>query len=255
MSPEIVFENVSFRYPESETDTLKNISFTIKAGEKLALVGRNGAGKTTLVKLLCGLYRPTSGDITISGHSIYEYNRDEYYTLLSVVFQDICLIPVSIAKNITLCEQSRINRQRLEKVLRDSGLYDKVMSLPGKENTLLMKSIHEGATDLSGGEKQKLALARAIYKEGNIMILDEPTAALDPIAENELYQKYSELTACATSVFISHRLSSTRFCDRILFLEEGEIVEEGNHEELMYLGGRYANMFDLQSHYYKEAVK
>lgn len=251
-SPEIVFDHVSFHYPQSDNDTLKDISFSIKSGEKLAFVGLNGAGKTTLVKLLCGLYRPTDGKITIAGHDISEYNRDEYYTILSVVFQDICLMPVSIAKNIALCEQSKINTEKLNKVLLLSGLYDKVQTLPKKENTLLLKSIHDDATDLSGGEKQKLALARALYKGGNIIVLDEPTAALDPIAENEMYQKYNQFTAGATSVFISHRLSSTRFCDRILFLENGRIVEEGTHDSLIQLGGKYANMFELQSHYYKE---
>jgi ABC-type multidrug transport system fused ATPase/permease subunit len=251
-SPEIVFNNVSFRYPQSENDTLKNINFTIKQGEKLAIVGLNGAGKTTLVKLLCGLYRPTEGKITIAGNDISEYNRDEYYTLLSVVFQDICLMPVSVAKNIALCEQNKIDSGRLDNVLKLSGLFDKVQTLPHKESTLLLKSIHDEATDFSGGEKQKLALARSLYKGGNIIVLDEPTAALDPIAENEMYQKFNRLTSGATSVFISHRLSSTRFCDRILFLENGEMTEEGTHESLMQLGGKYQNMFDLQSHYYKE---
>lgn len=255
-SPEIIFSDVSFRYPKAENDTLKHLSLKIKKREKIALVGLNGAGKTTLVKLLCGLYRPASGHITVGGHDILEYNRDEYYTILSVVFQDICLMPVSVAKDIALCEQKKIDYTRLEKALRLSGLYEKVQSLPQKEETSLLKSIYEDATDLSGGEKQKLALARALYKGGNIIILDEPTAALDPIAENEMYQKYSELTSGATSVFISHRLSSTRFCDRILFLENGEIVEEGSHNELMKLGGKYAELFEIQSHYYKkEAVK
>lgn len=252
--PEIVLENVSFRYPNSQSDTLKNINLIIKPGEKLAIAGLNGAGKTTLVKLLCGLYRPTKGRITVSGHAIEEYNRDEYYSILSVVFQDICLLPVSIAKNIALCEQGQMNNTILKKVLKLSGLYDKVQSLPKKEDTLLLKSIHEEAIELSGGEMQKLALARALYKGGNIIILDEPTAALDPIAESEMYQKYNQLISDATSVFISHRLSSTRFCDRIIFLEDGEIIEEGSHEELMGLSGEYADMFNIQSHYYKEEV-
>ena len=253
-APEIIFENVSFRYPKSEKDALKNINIKIKPGEKIALVGLNGAGKTTLVKLLCGLYRPTRGHITVGNHRISEYNRDNYYKLLSVVFQDIHLMPISIAKNIALCKEKLIDWECLGKVLKLSGLYDKVQSLPKKEHTLLLKSIYDDATDLSGGEKQKLALARALYKGGKIIILDEPTAALDPIAENEMYLKYNELTSDATSVFVSHRLSSTRFCDRILFMENGEIVEEGTHDELMKLNGKYANMFNIQSHYYKEAM-
>lgn len=249
---DISFENVSFRYPKSESDTIKNLNFTIKKGEKIAVVGLNGAGKTTMVKLLCGLYRPTAGSIRINGEPIEKYNRDEYYTLLSVVFQDICLMPISVAKNIALCEEKYIDKTKLKKVLKLSGLYDKVQSLSEKENTLLLKSIHDNATDLSGGEKQKLALARALYKDGQLIILDEPTAALDPIAENEMYIKYNELTSGRTSVFISHRL--TRFCDRILLIENGEIVEEGSHYELMKFEGKYANMFELQSHYYKEGV-
>jgi ATP-binding cassette, subfamily B, bacterial len=253
-SPEIRFDNVSFRYFQSEGDTLKKLNFTVKQGEKIALVGLNGAGKTTLVKLLCGLYCPTEGNIIVGNEDITNYNRNEYYTLLSVVFQDIFLMPISVAKNIALCEEKYIDKKRLDKVLKLSGLYEKVQSMPKKENTLLLKSIHDNATDLSGGEKQKLALARALYKDGKIIILDEPTAALDPIAENEMYLKYNELTKGATSVFISHRLSSTRFCDRILFLENGEIIEEGTHTELMKLGGKYAVMFNLQSHYYKEVV-
>ena len=254
-APEIVLRNVSFRYPNSENDTLKNINVSIKKGEKIAIVGLNGAGKTTLVKLLCGLYSPTSGEILVDGKSIFEYNIEQYYSILSVVFQDIILMPASIAKNIALCEEENINKSKLERVLKLSGLYDKVNSLEEKENTLLLKSIHENATDFSGGEKQKLALARALYKSGSIIILDEPTAALDPIAENEMYQKYNELTKSATSVFISHRLSSTRFCDKILFLENGKIVEQGSHYDLMAMKGKYAELFEIQSHYYNEGGK
>ncbi|MGZ9585674.1 ABC transporter ATP-binding protein [Paenibacillus marinisediminis] len=254
-SPEIEFDHVSFSYPNSESVTLKHLNFKVKKGEKIALVGLNGAGKTTLVKLLCGLYQPTEGAVKVGNVNITEYNRDEYYTLLSVVFQDISLLPVSIAKNIALCEEKQIDSERLEQVLKLSGLYEKVQSLPKHENTVLLKSVHDHAIDLSGGENQKLALARALYKGGKIIVLDEPTAALDPIAENEMYLKYNELTSGATSVFISHRLSSTRFCDRIFFLEHGEIVEEGSHSELMKLGGKYADLFNLQSHYYKEVVE
>ena len=248
----IEFRNVSFRYSKSENYTIDNMNVTIKKGEKIAIVGLNGAGKTTFVKLLCGLYRPTEGQIYADGCDITSYNRDEYYKLFSVAFQDIYVMPISIAKNIALCDDEEIDHQGVISVLKLSGLYEKIHSLPKGMDTLLLKSIHEEATELSGGEMQKLALARALYKDGKIIILDEPTAALDPIAENEMYLKYDELTRSCTSIFISHRLSSTRFCDRILFLENGKIVETGTHKELILLNGKYAEMFEIQSHYYKD---
>ncbi len=253
-APEIVLQNVGYRYPGNSENTLKGINLTIRPGEKIAVVGLNGAGKTTLVKLLCGLYRPTEGEITVAGHPIRDYGIDEYYAMFSVIFQDILFMPVSIAQNIALKETRDIDREKIGEVLKLSGLYEKVQSLPEKEDTLLLKSIVDGAVDLSGGERQKLALARALYQNGPVMILDEPTAALDPIAEHEMYQKYNELTKESTSVFISHRLSSTRFCDRILFMEHGEIVEEGSHDALMRAGGKYADLFRVQSQYYQEEV-
>ncbi|MFR1518588.1 MAG: ABC transporter ATP-binding protein [Clostridia bacterium] len=248
----ITYSHVSFSYNgQQENAVLRDINFTIHKGEKVAIVGLNGAGKTTLIKLLCGLYHPSAGTIAVDGVPIDEYNRDAYYSLFSVVFQDIILMPISFAKNIALCEEERIDYARLTHVLKLAGLYDKVQSLPEQERTLLMKSMHENSIELSGGEQQKLALARALYKNGQIIVLDEPTAALDPIAENEMYRKYHELTAGRTAIFISHRLSSTRFCDRILYLENGQIAETGTHDELLRKNGKYAALFRTQSQYYE----
>jgi len=251
---EIEFRNVSYIYPGAEDFTLKNINLKIKKGEKLAIVGENGAGKTTLVKLLCGYYYPTEGEIYINGKSLPEYNIEEYYTMFAAVFQDIGLLPVSIEEFISSqnADSGEIDTAKLIKVIGQAELDGKVGSLSNGVKTMLMKSVYDDAIDLSGGEKQKLMLARALYKNAPCIILDEPTAALDPIAESNLYQKYNELTQDKTSVYISHRLASTRFCDRIVYIENGGIAEHGTHDELIKSGGRYANMFDLQSHYYKE---
>jgi ABC-type multidrug transport system fused ATPase/permease subunit len=198
------------------------------------------------------LYRPTNGNVLVNGNDITSYNRDEYYTLISAAFQEIYVLPISIAKNIALCNDVNIDRERVKNVLVLSGLFQKVSSLIKGIDTFLLKAIHEEATELSGGEMQKLALARALYKNGKMIVLDEPTAALDPIAENEMYLKYNELTNNRSSIFISHRLSSTRFCDRIFFLENGKIIEEGSHNKLISINGRYAEMFGIQSYYYKK---
>jgi ABC-type bacteriocin/lantibiotic exporter with double-glycine peptidase domain len=249
---DIEFENVSFIYPKSEKNVLDNLSFKIIKGEKIAIVGNNGAGKTTLVKLISALYQPSGGNIKINGKNIAEYNRDEYQSIISPVFQDIYLFPASIAENIVLCDKSDININKLSKAIQFAGLQNKIDNLPDGYNTLLIKSVEDNAIELSGGEKQKLALARALYKDGLMLILDEPTAALDPIAENEIYLKYNEFSKNKTSIFISHRLASTRFCDRIFFFFFVNITETGSHYELMAKNGRYAEMFNIQSHYYRE---
>ena len=252
LPPEIELRGVSYSYPEAEKPTLKDVNVTIRAGERIAIVGANGAGKTTLVKLICGLYSPTEGEILLNGRPIGAFNRDEYFTLISAVFQDIYLLSSSIAQNITQEPPDKIDGDKVRRCLELTGLKSKTDSLPDKEDTLLVRAVHPDAAELSGGEKQKLAMARALYKDAPILILDEPTAALDPLAENEVYQKYAELTEGKTSVYISHRLASTRFCDRILLIDGSVIAEQGSHDDLMSLGGVYANMFSVQASYYKE---
>lgn len=249
---EIELKNLTFSYDETEKPSVDNLSLKINKGEKIAIVGVNGAGKSTLVKLICGLFIPNEGRILINGIDSRLFNRDEYYRLFSTLFQDCALLPATVAKNIALCEENKIDRKRLSECMRLAGILDKVESLPQKENTLLVREVHEGAVAFSGGELQRLLLARALYKDAPIIILDEPTAALDPIAENDMYLKYSELTKDKTAIYISHRLSSTRFCDRIILLDDAKIVETGTHEELLALGGKYAEMFETQSRYYRE---
>lgn len=251
----INLKNISYCYGSNEPPALKNINLYIKSGEKIAIVGANGAGKTTFVKLICGLYRPSSGEIEIGGHNLEDYRKDVLYELFAPVFQDVRLLPVSIEKNITLCESKLINREYLNTCLALSGLNEVIAKLPDGLDTLLVRDMDEKAVQLSGGEQQKLMLARALYKNAPIMILDEPTAALDPVAENHMYLKYNELTQGKTSIFISHRLASTRFCDRIILIDQGEIIEVGTHEELLAAGKNYAEMFEIQAQYYKSTME
>lgn len=246
----IEFKEVSFAYPAAEKSTINNMSFKVNKGENIAIVGENGAGKTTAIKLLCGLYYPTEGDILINGESSRNFSSDSYFDLFSAVFQDHNFLPMTIAENI--CAASDYDKEKLYAALEKSGIMDKINSLEKKENTLMVKDVYKEAADFSGGEKQKLLLAKAIYKNAPVLILDEPTAALDPIAENELYLKYNEMTDNKISFFISHRLSSTRFCDKILFIKDGTIAESGTHEELMAQKGAYHRMYQIQSYYYKE---
>ena len=248
----IEFRHVSYQYPKGEQPVLQDISFQIAAGENISLVGLNGAGKTTLAKLMCGLLLPDEGEILIDGHPLGEYNRDELYTLFSIVPQNYTILPTTIAENVAFRDRSEIDEARLLLCLEKAGIADKILSLPKGIDSMLDKQYDADAVNFSGGELQKLLLARAIYRDAGVLILDEPTAALDAIAEDRMYQSYRELTNRTTSVFISHRLASTRFCDRIYLLDGAQLAESGTHEELMAQGGRYRELFDIQSKYYKE---
>lgn len=251
----IELRNVSFQYENAKEAVLKNINLTMHAGEKLALIGLNGAGKTTLVKLICGFYEPTEGEIYINGNPKSSYSQKDYISKVSVLFQDSFVFPLSLDENLTGCVSEAVSEESLREALEYSGFSEAYHRCGQKGKTMLVREVNENATDFSGGEKQKLLFARALYKQAQILILDEPTAALDPIAENELYQNFGRAAKDHTVLFISHRLSSTRFCDRIILLEGAHIVEEGTHEELMRKCGRYSELFEIQSKYYKESYQ
>ena len=248
---ELRLENVSFRYPGAEADTLHGIDLTVHPGERLAVVGLNGAGKTTLVKLLCGFYDPTEGRVLLNGEDIREFNRQEYYTLFTAVFQKFSVLEATLEENVAQTREG-IDEARVRECLEKAGLTERVAALPDDLKTHIGRQVFDDGVLLSGGEMQRLMLARALYKNAPILLLDEPTAALDPIAENDIYQKYAAMTVGRTSVFISHRLASTRFCDRILLIDGGVIAEQGSHEELLARGGKYAGLFEVQSKYYRE---
>ena len=250
---ELRMENVSFRYPAAGKDTLSHISLVLHPGEKLAVVGLNGAGKTTLIKLLCGFLDPTEGKVLLDGRDIRDYNRRDYYKMFSAVFQNFSLLATTIAANVAQTETG-IQMSRVKNCIAKAGLTEKIESLPGQYEEKLNRDIHEDAVMLSGGETQRLMLARALYKNAPFVMLDEPTAALDPIAEADMYNKYHEMTMGRSSVYISHRLASTRFCDRIILIEDGQVTEEGTHEELMAQKGHYAELFEVQSKYYRKEV-
>ena len=249
---DIEFRNVGFRYTENSAKILDGLSFHIGANEKVALVGVNGAGKTTIVKLLCGFYKADDGEILINGFNIDLFRRADLYTLFSAVFQDICILPVTAGENISFAKISDSDEERLLRCLEIAGVKDEIMKHEKKLGAPMLKAISEDGIVLSGGQQQKLLLARALYKDAPMLILDEPTAALDPIAESEVYEKFHEVTENKTAIYISHRLASTRFCDRILMLKDGKIIESGSHNDLMAKNGEYAYMFEVQSHYYKK---
>lgn len=247
---EIRLDNVSFRYPKADKDTLSHINLTVHPGEKLAIVGLNGAGKTTLVKLVCGFLDPTEGRILLNGEDIRKFNRNDYYALFSAVFQEFSVLDVTVKENVAQCVDG-IDETRVWQCIDKAGLTEKIQSLPKGIETHLGRRVFKDGVEFSGGQTQRLMLARALYKNAPILVLDEPTAALDPIAENDIYQKYNDMTHGRTSFFISHRLASTRFCDRIIFVDSGKIAEEGTHNELLKNGGGYAYLFEVQSKYYR----
>lgn len=248
---DIEFEKVTFKYPGTDNYIYKDFSLIIPAGQKLALVGINGAGKTTFVKLLTGLFTPDSGRILINGHDISQYKKSELFKMFAAVFQEVNIVAFTIAENIA-CSLENIDYDKVDTVLKQVGLYDKVQELEKGVNTMMLKIIDEEGAVFSGGENQKLAIARALYKGGNCVIMDEPTAALDALAEAEIYSEFDTLTLGKTAIYISHRLASTKFCDVIALIDGTGLKEYGTHDELMKLGGEYHNMFVVQGKYYQE---
>ena len=247
---EIEFNNVSFKYPKSDTYALKNINIRINNGEKLAVVGRNGSGKTTFIKLLCRLYDVDEGEILINGINIKEYTRDSLNNLYSVVFQDYKILSLTVADNISASDEC--DKAKLYSALEKANIKDRIEAMPQKEKTYLYKDLDKSGVEISGGEAQKLALARALYKDSPIVILDEPTAALDPIAENEIYSRFNSFVENKTAIYISHRLSSCAFCDRIAVFDNAALIETGTHNELISANGRYAELWNAQASYYLE---
>ena len=248
--PRVELRDVTFTYPESKAPAIDHLSLTLEPGEKIALVGLNGAGKTTLVKLLSGLCRPDSGEILINGVPAEQFSREEYFQLVGTVFQDVNLLPFTIGEN--LAGREKYDAARVWESLDKAGLRQTVENLPQRLDTHLTQQMEKDGIDLSGGQRQRLAFARALCKDAPLLILDEPTSALDPLAEADLYQKYARETADKTSVFISHRLGSTQFCDRVVYLDGGRITEMGTHQELLERGGAYAKLFEVQSSWYKD---
>ncbi|MBD5129323.1 MAG: ABC transporter ATP-binding protein [Ruminococcaceae bacterium] len=249
---EFEFRNVWFKYPGSEQYVLRDVNLKWRIGEKMALVGRNGCGKSTLVKLLCRLYDPTKGEITLNGVDIRKYDHEQYMALFAVVFQDSSLFSFSAAENVAA--STEFDAKRVEDCIRRSGLSERLDSLPNGINTYLYKDFDEHGVEISGGEAQKLCIARVVYKGSPFIVLDEPTAALDPISEHEIYTEFNNIVGTRTAIYISHRLSSCRFCDEITVMDNGEIVERGSHNELISAGGNYSKLWSAQAEYYKDTA-
>ena len=246
---EIEFKNVSFKYPKTDFWALKNVSFKFKIGERLAIVGMNGSGKTTLIKLLSRLYEPTEGVITLNGIDIKKYDYDEYQSIFSVVFQDFHIFAFSISDNVS-CSLNG-DKEKVVECLEQAGFGEKLKELPNGIETIITKLYDNDGIELSMGEKQKLAIARALYKDAPFVVLDEPTASLDPISEQEVYNKFNEMVKDKTAIYISHRLSSCRFCDKIAVLHEGKLVQVGNHDELVKdENSKYFELWNAQAQYY-----
>lgn len=246
---EVEFRNVSFRYPNTEAYALKNVSLKFWVGERLALVGQNGSGKTTFIKLLCRLYDPTEGEILLNGIDIRKYDYQEYMSVFSVVFQDFQLLAYSVGQNIAA--RASYDREKAESCCEKAGFWERVKSMPEGLDTILYKDMTEEGVEISGGEEQKIAIARAMYRDSAFLILDEPTAALDPMAEYEIYTRLNEIVEDRTAIYISHRLSSCRFCDEIIVFHEGSMVQQGSHEALLEQeGGKYRELWNTQAQYY-----
>ncbi len=251
-SYEIEFKDVSYRYLKAEKDALSHLNLTIRPGEKLAVVGLNGAGKTTMIKLLLRLYDPTEGQITLNGIDIKRFKRSEYYRLFAPVFQNVEIFAFLMSENIAMQSMDDLDRDKAIRAAYEAGLEERVALLAKGIDTPMTKIVEDDGVDLSGGEKQKLALARALYKGAKIVVLDEPTSALDAIAEQTMYERFDEMIGDKSAVYISHRLASTRFCDRVAMFEDGRLIECGSHDELMVRNGKYADMFNVQAQYYRE---
>ena len=245
----VEFRDVSFKYPNTDTYVLKHVNLKFKVGEKLAVVGMNGSGKTTFIKLMCRLYDPTEGEILLNGVNIKRYDYNEYMSIFSVVFQDFRLFSFPLGQNVSA--SASYDREKVIECLKKAGFAERLNSLPNDLDTFLYKDIDAEGVEISGGEAQKLALARALYKNTPFIILDEPTAALDPISEYEVYSKFNEIAGTKTSIYISHRLASCRFCDKIAVFHEGEIIQIGINEELLAdRRGKYYELWNAQAQYY-----